>query len=228
MINVMIVDDQRAARMGFALMLRKDPALTMIAQAANGREAVDAIALLEAQGKPLPDVILMDVRMPVMDGIDATGEITRRWPAVKVVILTTYDQDSYAFGALSAGASGFLLKDVRTADLCKAIHAVAAGDAILTPRVTGEVIRRAIPVNAGRADDERATLRSRFDALGPRELEIAALVADGLDNEEIADRLGIQPDSVKKTVTRILSKLDAKTRVNIAVMWYKAGLGGTL
>ena len=99
MINVMIVDDQRAARMGFALMLRKDPALTMIAQAANGREAVDAIALLEAQGKPLPDVILMDVRMPVMDGIDATGEITRRWPAVKVVILTTYDQDSYAFGA---------------------------------------------------------------------------------------------------------------------------------
>ena len=228
MINVMIVDDQRAARMGFALMLRKDPALTMIAQAANGREAVDAIALLEAQGKPLPDVILMDVRMPVMDGIDATGEITRRWPAVKVVILTTYDQDSYAFGALRAGASGFLLKDGRTADLCKAIHAVAAGDAILTPRVTGEVIRRAIPVNAGRADDERATLRSRFDALGPRELEIAALVADGLDNAEIADRLGIQPDSVKKTVTRILSKLDAKTRVNIAVMWYKAGLGGTL
>lgn len=225
MINVMIVDDQRATRMGFALMLRKDPALAMIAQASNGREAIDTIALLEAQGKPLPDVILMDVRMPVMDGIDATNEITRRWPAIKVVILTTYDQDSYAFGALSVGASGFLLKDVRTADLCKAIHAVAKGDAILTPRITGEVIRRAIPNNASHTDRRQADLKARFNTLGPRELEIAALVADGLDNTEIADRLDIQPDSVKKTVTRILSKLDAKTRVNIAVMWYKAGLG---
>ncbi|MBW3079379.1 response regulator [Bifidobacterium simiiventris] len=162
MINVMIVDDQRPTRMGFTLMLCKDPTLAMIAQAANGREAVDMLSLLEAQGRSLPDVILMDVRMPVMDGIDATGEITKRWPHVRIVILTTYDQDSYAFAALSAGASGFLLKDVHAADLCRAIHAVAKGDAILTPRITGEVIRRAIPAGTYPDDRQRADLKAKL------------------------------------------------------------------
>ncbi|WEV68031.1 response regulator transcription factor [Bifidobacterium sp. ESL0769] len=222
MISVMIVDDQRPARMGFALMVAKDRELRVIGQAENGQAAIDMLASLSLVNKPLPDVMLMDVRMPVMDGIDATAAIKQQYPNIKILMLTTYDQDDYAFGALGAGASGFLLKDVHTADLCRAIHSVYEGDAILTPRITGEVIKRGIPkVNA---TAEQGELRERFATLGRRELEVASLVSEGLTNAEIAERLSIQPDSVKKTVSRILAKLDARERVNIAVLWYKAGM----
>ena len=133
MIRVMIVDDQRPTRMGFALMVDKDRELQVIGQAANGKEALDFLESTEKQQQLLPDVILMDVRMPIMDGLDATSLIKERYPSIRVIILTTYDQDDYAFGGLSAGASGFLLKDAKTADLCKAIRSVYAGDAISPP-----------------------------------------------------------------------------------------------
>ena len=171
--------------------------------------------------QPLPDVILMDVRMPVMDGLDATSRIKKLHPEISILILTTYDEDDYAFTALGAGASGFLLKDVKTADLHRAIHAVHAGDAILTPRITAEVIRRGVPKT--RASDE-SKAREKFAQLGKRELEVASLVSQGLTNAEIAERLQLQPDSVKKTVSRILAKLKVRDRINIAVLWYQANM----
>ncbi|NEG70280.1 response regulator transcription factor [Bifidobacterium choloepi] len=222
MIDVMIVDDQQPIRMGFSLMIAKDHTLCMTSQAENGQDALDVLAALQSHGQRLPDVILMDVRMPVMDGLDATSKIKRLYPQIHVLVLTTYDEDSYAFGGLSAGASGFLLKDVRTGDLCRAIHSVYAGDAILTPRITKEVIRRGVPnvsVNA-----EALAIRSKFDSLGPREFEVSALVSEGLTNAEIAERLGMQLEAVKKAVSRSLAKLGVRERVNIAVLWYKAGM----
>jgi DNA-binding NarL/FixJ family response regulator len=222
MIDVMLVDDQKPVRMGFALMVAKDPSLRVVLEAGDGQEALDLLAARRAEGEAPPNVVVMDVRMPVMDGIDATVEIKRIYPSIQVLILTTYDQDSYAFGALGAGASGFLLKDVRTSDLCDAIHAVNEGDAILTPRVTGEVIRRGIPKTVG--DGEARALRERFSALGDREIQVASLVAEGLSNAEIAERLTIQPDSAKKAVSRVMGKLGVSERVKVAVMWYRAGM----
>ena len=221
MIRVMIVDDQRPTRMGLALMVAKDPTLHVIAQAANGQEALEKLATATENQQPLPDVILMDVRMPVMDGLDATSRIKKLHPEMSIVILTTYDEDDYAFTALGAGASGFLLKDVKTADLNRAIHTVHAGDAILTPRITAEVIRRGVPKT--RASDE-SKAREKFAQLGKRELEVASLVSQGLTNAEIAERLQLQPDSVKKTVSRILAKLKVRDRINIAVLWYQANI----
>lgn len=223
MIRVMIVDDQRPARMGLALMVAKDRDLEVVGQAGNGQEAIDLLESSIERGQPLPDVILMDVRMSVMDGLDATARIKRDHPEIRILILTTYDEDDYAFGALNAGASGFLLKDVRTADLCRAIRSVHAGDAILTPRITGELIRKALP---GKEDDTDGEARHRFDILARRESEVAALVSQGLTNAEIADRLQLQPDSVKKTVSRILAKLGVRERVGIAVLWYQSGMDG--
>lgn len=223
MIRVMIVDDQRPARMGLALMVAKDRDLQVVGQAGNGQEAIDLLESSIEQGQPLPDVILMDVRMPVMDGLDATARIKRDHPEIRILILTTYDEDDYAFGALNAGASGFLLKDVRTADLCRAIRSVHAGDAILTPRITAELIRKALP---GKEEDTDGEACHRFDILARRESEVAALVSQGLTNAEIADRLQLQPDSVKKTVSRILAKLGVRERVGIAVLWYQSGMDG--
>lgn len=222
MINVMIVDDQQPTRMGFSLMVMKDPALRMTLQAGNGQDALDILAALQLHGQSLPDVILMDVRMPVMDGLDATARIKQLYPSIRILILTTYDQDSYAFGGLSAGASGFLLKDVKTKDLCRAIHSVYDGDAILTPRITKEVIRRGVPNVSINADT--LAIRSKFDSLGPREFEVSALVSEGMTNAEIAQRLGMQLEAVKKAVSRSLAKLDVKERAGIAVLWYKAGM----
>ncbi|ALE09860.1 Two component transcriptional regulator, LuxR family [Bifidobacterium longum subsp. infantis] len=216
----MIVDDQQPTRMGFSLMVMKDPALRMTLQAGNGQDALDILAALQLHGQSLPDVILMDVRMPVMDGLDATARIKQLYPSIRILILTTYDQDSYAFGGLSAGASGFLLKDVKTKDLCRAIHSVYDGDAILTPRITKEVIRRGVPNVSINADT--LAIRSKFDSLGPREFEVSALVSEGMTNAEIAQRLGMQLEAVKKAVSRSLAKLDVKERVGIAVLWYKA------
>ena len=222
MIRVMIVDDQRPARMGFALMIAKDRELQVIGQASNGKEALDFLESAEKRQQLLPDVILMDVRMPIMDGLDATSLIKERYPSIRVIILTTYDQDDYAFGGLSAGASGFLLKDAKAADLCKAIRSVYVGDAILTPRITGEVIHRGI--TTAKTNREEMELQQQFDTLGKREFEVASLISEGMTNTEIALRLGIQTDSVKKTVSRILNKLGVRERLNIAVLWYKAAM----
>lgn len=217
MIRVMVVDDQRDIRDGLALMLSHDPEIRLVARCANGAEAIEALRTFDADGSALPDVALVDVRMPVMDGIDATRRIHRLWPQVSVLVLTTYDQDDYAFGALAVGASGFLLKDTPSRALIEAIHAVHAGDAVLSPRVTREVIARAIPqpTSPQRAD--------AFSQLPPRELEVASLIAEGLSNAEIAARMSIEPASVKRTVSRIIAKLGLDSRVQVAVAWWRAG-----
>lgn len=220
-IRVMIVDDQAPARMGLSLMLKSDESLLVALEAEDGQQALDKLAACPEHGIKLPDVVLMDIRMPHMDGIDATAEITQRYPDIRVLVLTTYDEDDYAFGALEAGASGFLLKDVRTAELTRAVHAVAAGDAVLTPRITREVLHRSVsPVEHG---SEQERLRRAFRSLTEREREICVLIADGLTNAEIAEHLVVQAASVKRAITRILAKLEMRDRVQIAVSWYKAG-----
>ena len=213
--TVMIVDDQRATRLGLALMIGKADHLRVIAQAENGQDALDQLAEIERRRMPRPDVVLMDVRMPVLNGIDATAAIARNHPGVKVLVLTTYDQDDYAFGALGAGASGFLLKDTRTADLHQALRAVAAGDAILTPRITRQLLERHMPRST--TPRQRAA-RERLGLLTSREREVAALIAQGMTNAEIGERLFIQPESVKKTVTRILAKLKLRDRVQLVII----------
>lgn len=221
-VNVMIVDDQPETRLGFALMLRRDPSLALWGQAGDGRHAVEVIDRAARAGRALPDVVLMDVRMPEMDGLDACALICTRHPEVRVLILTTYDEDDYAFGGLEAGASGFLLKDVRARELIDAVHAVAEGDAVLTPRITRAVLERDMPKVAPASEQER--LRRAFRQLTDHERDICSLIADGLSNAEIAERLVIQPASAKRAVSRILSKLDMRDRTQIAVAWYRAGL----
>ena len=215
-ITVMIVDDQKGARMGMSLMIRRAPDMQVLGLAVDGRDALDQLAALLEERRPLPDVVLMDVRMPVLNGIDATARISQLYPSIRVLVLTTYDQDEFAFGALSAGASGFLLKDTRTADLHQALRAVSSGDAILTPRITRELLNRHMlsPV----ASPRQRAARQRLDDLSPREREVADLVAQGLTNAEIAQRLVLAPDSVKKNVTRILTKLDLRDRVQLVIL----------
>ena len=215
-ITVMIVDDQRATRMGLSLIINRADDLQVTAEAVHGQDALDQLAALLEERRPLPDVVLMDVRMPVLNGIDATARISQLYPSIRVLVLTTYDQDEFAFGALSAGASGFLLKDTRTADLHQALRAVSSGDAILTPRITRELLNRHMlsPV----ASPRQRAARQRLDDLSPREREVADLVAQGLTNAEIAQRLVLAPDSVKKNVTRILTKLDLRDRVQLVIL----------
>ncbi len=223
-IPVMIVDDQPETRLGLSLMVRRDPGLLVLLDAENGQQAIDRLAQAERLGRGLPAVVLMDVRMPVLDGIDATAAITRRWPQVRVLVLTTYDEDDYAFGGLEAGASGFLLKDVKVGELCRAIRSVADGDAVLTPRITREVLARSVrPI--GR-EEQAASLRHDFRGLTDRERQISGLVAQGLSNAEIAERICVQPASAKRAVTRILAKLGLRDRTQIAVNWYRAGMQG--
>ena len=215
-ITVMIVDDQRATRMGLSLIINRADDLQVAAEAVHGQDALDQLAALIEERRPLPDVVLMDVRMPVLNGIDATARISQLYPSIRVLVLTTYDQDEFAFGALSAGASGFLLKDTRTADLHQALRAVSSGDAILTPRITRELLNRHMlrPL----ASPQQRAARRRLNHLSPREREVSELVAEGLTNAEIAQRLVLAPDSVKKNVTRILTKLDLRDRVQLVIL----------
>ena len=215
-ITVMIVDDQRATRMGLSLIINRADDLEVVAEAAHGQDALDQLTDLCQEHRPLPNVILMDVRMPVLNGIDATARITQLYPSIRTLVLTTYDQDEFAFGALSAGASGFLLKDTRTADLHQALRAVASGDAVLTPRVTRELLNRHM-LRPPATPAQRAA-RQRLRHLSQREREVAELVAQGLTNAEIAQQLVIAPDSVKKNVTRILARLGLRDRVQLVIL----------
>ena len=215
-ITVMIVDDQRATRMGLSLIINRADDLQVTAEAVHGQDALDQLAALLEERRPLPDVVLMDVRMPVLNGIDATARICQLYPSIRDLVLTTYDQDEFAFGALSAGASGFLLKDTRTAELHQALRAVSSGDAILTPRITRELLNRHMLSSV--ASPRQRAARQRLDDLSPREREVADLVAQGLTNAEIAQRLVLAPDSVKKNVTRILTKLDLRDRVQLVIL----------
>ena len=215
-IAVMAFDAPRPTRRGLTRTRDKAEDRRGSAQAADGGGALDQRAGRAGGGERLPDVVLMDIRMPVLNGSAATAALTRRYPTIRTLVLTTYDQDDYAFGALGAGASGFLLKDTRRSELHQAIRAVAAGDAVLTPRITRQMLNQHMTRRA--VTPEQRDARRRLGALSPREREVAGLVAQGLTNAEIAGRLFIQPDSVKKSVTRILGKLGLRDRVQLVII----------
>lgn len=219
MIRVMLVDDQRLARLGFQLMLDDVTDITVIASAENGQTAIDTLNQLDADHRPLPDVILMDVRMPGMDGIEATRHIARHWPAIRILILTTYDEDDYAFGGLDAGASGFLLKDISKSQLMESIKAVFENGKILTPRITKKLVE--YQQSKFIFQDQQNIFIESFKSLTTREHDICALIAQGLSNDDIAKKLFLETKSVKRYVSRILSKLHLSNRTQIAINWIK-------
>jgi len=207
-IRVAIVDDQTLIREGLASLLALVPDLTVVGKAADGREALALVAELS------PDVVLMDVRMPGMNGVAATREIRARYPHTRVIVLTTFDNDEYVFESLRAGASGYLLKNADPDHLATAIRAVYAGDSILDPAVTEKVIRRAT-----HPEEEEPALTER---LTRREREVLRLMAEGATNAEIAARLCLAEGTVRNHVSRILGKLGARDRahaVRLAVEW---------
>jgi DNA-binding NarL/FixJ family response regulator len=212
-VRVLIVDDDALMRAGLRGVLASDEGIELVGEADDGRQAAYRTRLLE------PDVVLMDVRMPDLDGISATREVLAAFPEVKVVILTTFEQDDYIFGALSAGASGFLLKRTRPEELIDAIHTIAAGDSLLSPSVTSRVIQQMAGLPA-----PDATRDPRLEQLTAREREVLEHVARGLSNAEIAAALVIEESTVKTHVKRILAKLDARDRVQAVIFAYETGL----
>ncbi|MEU6997941.1 response regulator transcription factor [Nonomuraea sp. NPDC046570] len=211
--RVVIVDDQALVRTGFRMILASD-GIDVVAEAADGAEAVAAVR------RTRPDVVLMDIRMPRMDGLEATRRIlTGGADETRVLILTTYDLDQYVYAALTAGASGFLLKDVTPEHLVAAVRLVRSGDALLAPTITRRLVER-----FARRDDAKATLHRDLSELTPRELEVLRLLATGLSNAELADRLTLSATTVKTHVTRILSKLGLRDRVQAVVLAYETGL----
>lgn len=223
MIRVMVVDDQASARMGLSMMVGRDPGLSVVATADDGGAALAELARRKDAGEPLPDVVVSDVRMPGTGGVALAREVASRFPSVRTLLLTTYDRDDYALGGLAAGAAGFLLKDATARELCRAVRALAAGDAVLTPRVTREVVARAVP--GAVEDPERAHLLEALSSLSPRELETASLVGEGLSNEEVAARMVMEPASVRRNVSRVLAKLGLRDRTQLAVAWWRSGMG---
>jgi DNA-binding NarL/FixJ family response regulator len=216
-ISVLLADDQPLLRRGFRMILEAEGDLTVVAEAADGEEAVDLAR------RHAPDVVLMDIRMPGLDGIEATQSITAADTHVRVLVLTTFDLDEYAFGALRAGASGFLLKDVRPAELVTALRTVAAGDAVISPRVTRRLLEeytRVLPLSASQMQERYPQL----SALTEREREVLIAVARGLSNAEIAASLFVSEATVKSHVGRILAKLGLRDRVQVVVLAYEAGL----
>ena len=201
--------------MGFRMVLEAQPDLEVVGEASDGREG---LALVRSRR---PDVVLMDVRMPVLDGVEATRRLVTEGASSRVIILTTFDLDEYAFAALRAGASGFLLKDAPPADLLSAIRAVASGDAVVAPSTTRRLLERFAPRLPGPAEPEPT---DELEALTPREREVVAAVARGLSNSEIADELVLSEATVKTHVGRILAKLDLRDRVQIVVFAYEHGL----
>jgi DNA-binding NarL/FixJ family response regulator len=219
-IAVMIVDDQPLVRAGFRMVLSSQPDLRVVGEAGDGAQALDLVRQLT--GSPdCPDVIVMDIRMPVLDGVEATRCLCADGASApsRVIVLTTFDTDDEAFAALEAGASGFLLKNAPPEELLAAIRAVAAGDAVVAPRVT----RRLLDRFAGQLAARRPT-GSRLEALTERERDVVLLVAEGLSNAEIAARLVVAEATVKTHVGRILTKLDLRDRVQIVVLAYETGL----
>ncbi|QCP00458.1 response regulator transcription factor [Arthrobacter sp. 24S4-2] len=237
-ISVLLVDDQPLLRMGFRLILEGEDDLRIVGEASDGAEAIRQVR------ETSPDVVLMDVRMPVLDGIEATRAITASGSHAKVIILTTFDLDEYAFAGLQAGASAFLLKDVAPADLVTAVRVVASGDAVVAPRVTRRLLEAYVrrehawsPVTGHRtAASPSGTPRGRqpngeeqqrdplLEALTPRETEMLEAMAEGLSNAEIAHRFFLSEATVKTHVRRILAKLHLRDRVQAVVYAYETGL----
>ncbi len=213
MIRVLIADDQGMVRTGFTAFLSGQPDIEVVGEAADGREAV------QRAGELAPDVVLMDVRMPVMDGIEATRRLLASGGPSKVLILTTFDLDDYVYAALRAGASGFLLKDSSAAQLADAVRVVAAGDALIAPAVTKRLIHEFARLGRPRAPDGR-----RLGELTERETEVLVLVAQGLSNQEIAGKLVLAQQTVKTHVGRMLMKLGLRDRAQAIVYAYESGL----
>jgi len=220
-VRVLIVDDQALVRMGFRMVLDAEAGIEVVGEAADGRAAV------ARTGELSPDIVLMDVRMPGMDGIEATTEIVARHPATRVIVLTTFDLDEYAFAGLRAGASGFLVKDTRPEHLMEAIRAVADGDAAISPRVTRrmiELLGTAMPAAGADAGGGSGAADPRLRPLTARELEVLTALAKGLTNQEIAGRLYLSESTVKTHVGRVLAKLEVRDRVQAVILAYDCGL----
>src|SRR5688572_10702079 len=219
-VTVLLADDQALVRAGFSSLLRRTRDITVVGEAATGDEAVRQARRLR------PDVVLMDIRMPGLDGITATGQIVadRDLAGTRVVILTTFETDEHVFAALRAGASGFLTKEVEPDELRRAVRVVAAGEALLSPSVTARVIGQFAHRPAGPAGT--TTGGDRLAVLTPREAEVVRLVAAGLSNEEIARELFISPLTAKTHVTRAISKVGVRDRVQLVILAYSSGLAG--
>ncbi len=218
-IRVLLVDDQPLMRMGFAMVLDAEDDLEVVGEASDG-----AAALTQARALR-PDVVLMDVRMPGMNGIDATERIVAEHPDLRVLVLTTFDLDEYAFAALRAGASGFLLKDSEPEALVAAIRTVAAGDAVVAPRVTRrmlELFASRLPVR--RTDAPPDQTDARIALLTPREVEVLRAIARGLSNGEIAAEFVVSETTVKTHVGNVLAKLGVRDRVQAVILAYESGL----
>jgi DNA-binding NarL/FixJ family response regulator len=216
MIRVLLVDDQSLVRMGFRMILEAETDITVVGEAGDGAAGASMAAALR------PDVVLMDVRMPGVDGIDATAAITTAGGPAKVLILTTYDLDHYVYAGLRAGASGFLLKDAPPADLLAAIRTIADGAAVLAPSTTRRLIDRFVPLLP---DPERTTRRdSMLEALTDREREVFLLLARGQSNREIASELFLSESTIKIHVGHIFAKLTLRDRVQAVVLAYESGL----
>ena len=217
-IRLLLADDQPLVRTGFRMILEETDDIDIVGEARDGTEAV------RLAGELNPDVILMDVRMPGVDGIEATRQIVTRNGAARVLILTTFDLDEYAFSALRAGASGFVLKDVPLDELARAIRSVASGDAVVSPRIT----RRLLDVYAtqlpGLPAEAPGPVHAALDQLTPREREVLLEVATGLSNTEIAEKLVVSEATVKTHVGSILAKLDLRNRVQAVIFAYDVGL----
>ncbi|MGW4551381.1 response regulator [Streptomyces violaceorubidus] len=214
-VRVVVADDQELVRSGFSMILEAQPDIEVVAEAGDGAEAVAAVE------RHAPDVLLLDIRMPVMDGLDAARQVCAR-SACKVVMLTTFDLDEYVYEALYAGASGFLLKDVRRDDLVHAVRVVAAGDSLLAPAVTrrlvADIVRR-------RREEAAADVTPRsLEALTAREVETLRLLARGLSNSEIATTLFVSEHTVKTHVSNVLGKLGLRDRVQAVICAYETGL----
>jgi DNA-binding NarL/FixJ family response regulator len=213
-VRVLLCDDQALVRSGFRMVLEARADMEVVGEAENGAQAVELAA------RSRPDVVLMDVRMPVMDGVEATRRLAQSRTSARIVILTTFDSDEYVYQALRAGASGFLLKDVQPAQLIDAIRVVARGEALLAPTVT----RRLLDRFAHTLPDSSRTGPGALGELTERELEVLTLLASGLSNAELAERLFLSETTVKTHVSSILRKLSLRDRVQAVVLAYQAGL----
>lgn len=229
-LGILLVDDQDLIRTGFSLILGTQPDFAVVGEAGDGAEALEKIDALAADDGA-PDVVLMDVRMPGMNGIEATAAIVRRFPKTRVLVLTTFDLDEYALAAIEAGASGFLLKDARAPELIAAVRAVAGGDSVMAPSVTRRLITMLREPSAvqthssGTAADDNAKGAAEVLAqLTEREQEVFSLIAEGLSNGEIGERLFLSESTVKTHVGRVLAKLELRDRVHAVILAYEAGL----
>ncbi len=215
--RVVIADDQALVRTGFRMILAAG-GIDVVGQAADGAEAVEQVFRLR------PDVVLMDIRMPTMDGLEATRRIVNQGSGCRVLMLTTFDLDRYVYEALAAGASGFLLKDVTPEHLVAAVRLVDTGDALLAPSITRRLVERFAGGDGARREETASAIHRDLTALTPRELEVLILIGHGLSNTELADELSLSPATVKTHVARIFSKLSLRDRAQAVVLAYETGI----